>query len=74
MPPERIGPEQMAELLSWGKRDTFGDEVALVLAELRADRDRAQANEEPGAPRSNGAGPAPRPRSSARPANRAGGS
>jgi hypothetical protein len=74
VPPERIGPEQMAELLSWGKRDTFGDEVALVLAELRAERDRAQANEEPGAPRPNGAGPAPRPRGGARPANRAGGS
>jgi len=74
VPPERIGPEQMAELLSWGKRDTFGDEVALVLAELRAERDRAQANEEPGAPRPNGATPAPRPRGGARPANRAGGS
>lgn len=74
VPPERIGPEQMAELLSWGKRDTFGDEVALVLAELRAERDRAQANEEPGAPRPNGVAPAPRPRGGARPANRAGGS
>jgi hypothetical protein len=74
VPPERIGPEQMAELLSWGKRDTFGDEVALVLAELRAERDRAQANEEPGALRPNGAGPAPRPRGGAHPANRAGGS
>jgi len=74
VPPERIGPEQMAELLSWGKHDTFGDEVALVLAELRAERDRAQANEEPGAPRPNGATPAPRSRGGARPANRAGGS
>lgn len=56
--PERLGPEQMDELLSWGKQDTFGDDAELVIAELRAERARAAAaNSENGATK-----PAPRPR------------
>jgi hypothetical protein len=39
--PERLGPEQLDALVSWGKQDNFADEVELVLAELRAERDRA---------------------------------
>jgi hypothetical protein len=39
--PERLGPEQLDALVSWGKRDSFADEVELVLAELRAERARA---------------------------------
>jgi hypothetical protein len=39
--PERLGPEQLDTLVSWGKRDSFADEVELVLAELRAERARA---------------------------------
>lgn len=34
--PEKLGAEQIETLVSWGKRDTFAEEVALVLAELRA--------------------------------------
>jgi hypothetical protein len=34
--PEKLGAEQIEALVSWGKRDTFAEEVALVLAELRA--------------------------------------
>lgn len=56
--PERLGPEQMDELLSWGKQDTFSDDAELVLAELRAERERAAAaSSENGATK-----PAPRPR------------
>lgn len=56
--PERLGPEQMDELLSWGKQDTFSDDTQLVIAELRAERERAApASSENGATR-----PAPRPR------------
>lgn len=36
--PERLGPEQLDALVSWGKRDTFGEEAAEVLAALRAER------------------------------------
>jgi hypothetical protein len=39
--PDRLGAEQVDELLSWGKRDTFADEATQVLAELRAERERA---------------------------------
>jgi hypothetical protein len=38
---DRLGAEQADELLSWGKRDTFADEATQVLAELRAERERA---------------------------------
>jgi hypothetical protein len=38
--PDRLGTEQADELLSWGKRETFADEVTQVLAELRAERER----------------------------------
>jgi hypothetical protein len=37
-PAERLGAEQLDALLSWGKRETFGEEAQLVLAELRAER------------------------------------
>ena len=36
--PDKLGPEQIDALVSWGKRDTFADEAALVLAALRAER------------------------------------
>src|SRR5262249_38695758 len=42
-PPERLGPEQLDALVSWGKQDTFAEEVELVLAALRAERARAAA-------------------------------
>src|SRR5262249_56818828 len=35
-PPERLGPEQLDALVSWGKQETFAEEVELVLAALRA--------------------------------------
>ena len=38
VPPERLGPEQIDALISWGKRDTFADEAAEVLATLRAEQ------------------------------------
>ncbi len=41
--PERLGPEQIDELVSWGKRDTFADDADLVLAALRAERAAQQA-------------------------------
>jgi hypothetical protein len=43
VPAERLGAEQMDALLSWGKRDTFGEEAVEVLAALRAERDRKGA-------------------------------
>jgi len=36
--PDRLGPEQYDALISWGKRDTFAEEVDVVLAALRAER------------------------------------
>ena len=57
--PERLGPEQMDELLSWGKQDTFSDDAQIVIAELRAERERAAT----AAPADSGAArPAARPR------------
>ncbi len=41
VPPDRLGAEQLDALNSWGKRDTFSDDAALVLAALRAERERA---------------------------------
>jgi hypothetical protein len=43
VPAERLGAEQMDALLSWGKRDTFGEEAVEVLAALRAERERKGA-------------------------------
>jgi hypothetical protein len=37
-PAERLGADQLDALLSWGKRETFGEEAQLVLAALRAER------------------------------------
>jgi hypothetical protein len=54
--PDRLGTEQVDELLSWGKRDTFADEATQVLAELRAERQRANG----AAATPPAAGPAPR--------------
>jgi hypothetical protein len=42
--PERLGPEQIDELVSWGKRDTFADDADLALAALRAERAAQQAS------------------------------
>ena len=42
--PERLGPEQIDALLSWGKRDTFADDAERVLGSLRAERAAQQAN------------------------------
>lgn len=36
--PERLGPEQMDELLSWGKQDTFGEDANKMVERLRAER------------------------------------
>ena len=41
--PERLGPEQFDALISWGKRDTFAEEAADMLAALRAERQQAAA-------------------------------
>lgn len=38
--PEKLGPEQLDALISWGKRDTFAEDVELVLAALRAEREQ----------------------------------
>jgi ribosomal protein L12E/L44/L45/RPP1/RPP2 len=51
--PERLGPEQMDELLSWGKQDTFSEDANKLVERLRAER----AAEESG---SSTARPAPR--------------
>jgi len=50
--PDRLGPEQLDALISWGKRDTFAEEVDAVLAALRAERAS-------GAVAPNGAAPTP---------------
>ena len=38
VPPEKLGAEQLDELISWGKRDDFADDARLVLGELAAER------------------------------------
>jgi len=65
--PERLGPDQYDELISWGKQDTFADDVQLVLAAL--DAERQAAREEAGKEASANGGPSrttppatPRPR------------
>jgi hypothetical protein len=50
VPAERLGAEQMDALLSWGKRDTFGEEAVEVLAALRAERERKGAPSASGDP------------------------
>ena len=75
--PERLGPEQLDALISWGKQDTFAEEAADVLAVLRAARQQAAAaapeetTSPPSTPprpalRSSRASPAPRPSSGGR--------
>ena len=62
--PDRLSAEQLDALISWGKQDTFSEEATIVLAELRAERARANAAEQPSpasgapqsAPRGRGAG------------------
>ncbi|MFI5273397.1 MAG: hypothetical protein ACHQ4H_10245, partial [Ktedonobacterales bacterium] len=41
--PEKLGPEQLEALISWGKRETFAEDTELVLAALKAERERASA-------------------------------
>ncbi|PWT71863.1 MAG: hypothetical protein C5B60_10350 [Chloroflexi bacterium] len=65
VPAERLGAEQMDALLSWGKRDTFGEEAAEVLAALRAERSRSgtpSASGDPDAAGSAASPPSPRRR------------
>lgn len=59
--PDRLSAEQLDTLISWGKQDTFSDEAVIVLAELRAERARAAA-EQP-SPAGEAPRPAPRGRS-----------
>lgn len=81
--PDRLGGEQLDALVSWGKRDTFSEEAALVLAVLQEERERndnaATAAETPAEaapprqanpPRTSGtaAAPAQRPPARQRPA------
>jgi hypothetical protein len=37
---DKLGAEQLDALLSWGKRETFGEEADLVLKALRAEREK----------------------------------
>jgi hypothetical protein len=57
--PERLGPEQLDALISWGKQDTFAEEAAAVLTTLRAERQQATASEDASA---SGSTPHPTPR------------
>jgi hypothetical protein len=57
--PERLGPEQLDALISWGKQDTFAEEAAAVLTTLRAERQQATASEDASA---SGSTPHPAPR------------
>lgn len=63
--PERLGPEQLDALISWGKADTFAEEAADVIAALRAERQQAAATPEDASAASS---PAPRPAPRSRPA------
>ena len=38
--PEKLGPEQLDALNNWGKRDTFAEDTELVLAAVKAERER----------------------------------
>jgi hypothetical protein len=59
VPAERLGAEQMDALLSWGKRDTFGEEAAEVLAALRAERSRSGTPSASGVPDADGSAATP---------------
>jgi len=59
--PDRLGPEQYDALISWGKRDTFAEEVNAVLAALRAERASGAAS------LPNGAASTPAPAAPAQP-------
>ena len=61
--PERLTAEQLDALVSWGKQDTFGEEAALVLATLRAERERANSSGDQQPATSATPRPAPRGRS-----------
>lgn len=72
--PERLTAEQLDALVSWGKQDTFGEEAALVLATLRADRERTSSTGSTGsAGDRQQAASAPRPTVRGRSAGSAGG-
>jgi len=43
--PERLGPDQLDALISWGKQDIFAEEAASVLAALRTARQQATAED-----------------------------
>ena len=58
--PERLGPEQIDLLLSWGKRDTFADDADPVLAALRAERAAQQASQSSPSNPASAEPPAPR--------------
>lgn len=63
--PERLGSDQMDELIGWGKRDTFAEEAMLVLAVLR---EQAQPSDTHSAPDEESAPPSARtPASGTRP-------
>jgi hypothetical protein len=62
VPAERLGADQMDALLSWGKRDTFGEEAAEVLAALRAERSRPATPSDSGGPSAGSASSSPLPR------------
>jgi hypothetical protein len=49
-PPERTSRDQLLELISWSKEDAFADEVADVLALLRASRPTGTPESEPRQP------------------------
>ncbi len=65
--PEKLGPEQLDALNNWGKRETFADDTELVLAAVKAEREREAAGAD-----SDAAPPSGAPtRSSSRRASRA---
>jgi hypothetical protein len=59
VPAERLGADQLDALLSWGKRDTFGEEATLVLAALRTEREQKGATPASGGPGVGAAGSPP---------------
>jgi hypothetical protein len=62
VPAERLGADQLDALLSWGKRDTFGEEAVEVLAALRAEREGKGAPSASGDPGAESASSPPLPR------------
>jgi hypothetical protein len=47
--PEKLGPEQLDALISWGKRETFAEDVDMVLVGLRAEREKTRQTANGGA-------------------------